>query len=123
MFCAQEKLRLFAPFFVVRSRATGKCNMHVDYDPDAGNNGLTFMAPIGSFTPDISNEEGQFQLLYEEAPPDQLPSADCGDDPEKPAAVVKRINYSYGKAVIFGSQFRHGSEPGAALDEPHVWLW
>ena len=96
----------------------------------------TLMAPLKQYSrPEASNAD-QVQLLYEEAEPARGEAEDCTGEAEGDARAtrkskgagggrIRRQEYAFGKAVVFGAGFRHSTEPGSSTEpggEPHVFL-
>ena len=94
------------------------------------------MAPLKQYSrPEASNAD-QFQLLYEEAEPARGEAEACTGEAEGAASAasksigagggrIRRQEYAFGKAVVFGAGFRHSTEPGSSTEpgrEPHVFL-
>jgi hypothetical protein len=115
------KLRVYSAFFVVRTVCSSP-TFHTDWKEVVGTNALTLMTPLSNF-PIEESPNGTFQLLnrdfqstiryyYDEA----------GDDTD--TSGVRTYPYSKGKAIIFGSNFLHSTEPGRATssDRPNVYL-
>jgi len=92
--CGQ--LIMYSGFFVVRSH-TLKPYYHVDFSADVGLNAFTLMTPV-SPTGDAGN-----LLFHDKAGNEQV------------------YRYSCGKAVCFGGEFYHSTEPFES-EEPYVFL-
>ena len=97
-----RKLRMYSAFFVSRSWCETH-NWHTDYSKAVGTRALTLITPLRDY-----DESDSFQLSYH--------ADGRGDD-------VRRYTYQKGRAVVFGSQFVHSTEPGAGADgEVHAYL-
>ena len=90
-------------------------NFHVDYVAACGCNALT---PI---TLEDFDETEAFQLLYNEAS-EAMEAAEATE--AAGATTTRRYVYRRGKALVFGSGFRHSTEPGRSRDpsRPHAYL-
>ena len=110
-----ERLRMFSALYVVRTECRTS-SIHSDWAAAVGTSALTLITPLGECAVD---ENGGFQLAYER-----------GGDPrstrEGAANGVELSSYEYkpGKAIVFGADFRHSTEPGraATTDKPHAFL-
>ena len=90
------ELIMYSGFFVVRSHTTNPY-YHIDYSAAVGLNAFTLMTPV--------TQTGEFgNLLYHDANGEEQ--------------VYK---YSRGKAVCFGGDFYHSTEPFES-PEPYVFL-
>jgi len=131
----RDRLRMFSASYVVRSRCETP-NFHYDYISAVGARALTLMAPLKQYSrPEASNAD-LFQLLYEEAEPASGEAEACTGEAEGDAWAtrkskgagggrIRRQEYAFGKAVVFGAGFRHSTEPGSSTEpggEPHVFL-
>ena len=56
--------------------------------------------------------------------PEAIDAAGFGHEPYAPRAATRRYEYAFGKALVFGSGFRHSTEPGraAAGTSLHAYL-
>ena len=56
--------------------------------------------------------------------PEAIEAAGFGHEPFVPRGATRRYEYARGKAIVFGSGFRHSTEPGraAAGASPHAYL-
>jgi len=100
-----RNLQLYSSFFVVRTWCKSH-NFHQDYKPPVGTDALTLITPLRDFT-----EKDSFQLTYRarDATSDRLWDS--------------RYEYRKGKAIVFGSQFEHSTEPGEGHNgECHAFL-
>jgi len=132
--CA-EGVRLYSAFYVVRSFCL-EPDLHVDWPDGAGTNAFTLLTPLE----DYSSSEG-FHLLYEDNCKDNYED-NCEDSSEDNCednyednyedssagaasseatgqpAQLRQYRYSEGEAIVFGSRFRHSTEPGRAASGP-----
>ena len=118
-------LRLFSAFFVVRTRC-GSPTFHTDWKEVVGTNALTLMTPLSNF-PIAEDARGRFQLLYRNyASTLRFYYDELGEQQQQidPADGVCTYPYCKGRAIVFGSNFLHSTEPGhaASPDEPSVYL-
>eukprot|EP00927_Polykrikos_kofoidii_P039231 TRINITY_DN33661_c0_g1_i1.p1 TRINITY_DN33661_c0_g1~~TRINITY_DN33661_c0_g1_i1.p1 ORF type:complete len:484 (-),score=62.68 TRINITY_DN33661_c0_g1_i1:31-1482(-) len=84
-----NNLRVYIPSFVVRA-AVRETYFHLDWPPEGGSNGLTFMTPLF----DMSNVTSECNLMYRGEQDDEH--------------VYK---YNHGKGVLFGGSLYHSSQP------------
>lgn len=106
-------LQMYSAFFVVRSRCDAP-NFHVDYASGVGVNALTLITPMRPYPTPASG----FHLLYEQV---AEPNTAQGED--GPDGLIRRYEYVYGKAIVFGAGFKHSTEPGRSHgDEPQSYL-
>ena len=119
---------------VVRSRCSAH-NWHTDYKRSVGTDALTLITPLCDF-----DETATFQLAYRPSPrPGEHAYVQVvekqGDQAEEQGAgsrehgthagerPVRRYEYTKGRAVVFGSQFEHSTEPGEGRDaQCHAYL-
>ena len=114
-----QGLQLYSAFFVVRSWCSGH-NWHTDYKAPVNTDALTLITPLRDF-----REIATFQLAYRaqdnpEGPgtADSTPTRQEGGDDD-----VRRYVYKKGRAVVFGSDFLHSTEPGQGHgSEVHAYL-
>ena len=128
-------VRLYSAFYVVRSFCL-EPDLHVDWPDGAGTNAFTLLTPLE----DYSSSEG-FHLLYEDNCKDNYED-NCEDSSEDNCednyednyedssagaasseatgqpAQLRQYRYSEGEAIVFGSRFRHSTEPGRAASGP-----
>ena len=126
-------------------------NFHYDYIDGVDARALTLIAPLKQYQrpqqalpPTSDSADGSFQLIYEEATPDggDAGATDRGEASAEeeeehamqmletaqacgPRRRIRRHDYQFGKAVVFGAGFRHSTEPGGSMEpdgEPHVYL-
>jgi len=96
-------LQLYSAFFVARTWCRSH-NYHHDYKPPVGTDALTLITPLRDY-----KETDSFQLNYR------------AHDVSRERRWDARYVYKRGKAIVFGSQFEHSTEPGEGK-EPHAYL-
>lgn len=100
-----RRLQLYSSFFVARTWCRSH-NFHFDYKPPVGCDALTLITPLRDY-----EETDSFQMTYR------------ARDPSGERCWDERYEYKLGKALVFGSQFEHSTEPGRGQDgEPHAFL-
>ena len=76
-------------------------------------NALTLITPMRQYPTPASG----FHLLYEQV---AEPNTAQGED--GPDGLIRRYEYVYGKAIVFGAGFKHSTEPGRSHgDEPQSY--
>ena len=104
-----RQLRLYNAFFVSRSWCDAH-NFHTDYFEDVGTDALTLITPLRDF-----KERDSFQLTY------MRENRTAAQDSFEPQ--IDRYMYKKGRAIVFGSQFLHSTEPGRGhKGEVHAYL-
>jgi len=114
-----EGLQLYSAFFVVRSWCSAH-NWHTDYKPPVKTDALTFITPLRDY-----RENASFQLVYRahSEPPGLSNACTVPMTNVRGNDHVRRYVYKKGRAVVFGSDFVHSTEPGQGYDgEVHAYL-
>jgi hypothetical protein len=111
-----SSLRMFAAFYVVRSKCKDH-NWHCDFKPPTFPALMTLITPLADYP-----QTKSFNLEYmSHGPP--APSETSVEAAMRRKRAKRRYEYKKGKAIVFGAEFLHSTEPGATLGpEPHAYL-
>lgn len=111
-----SSLRMFGAFYVVRSKCKDY-NWHCDFKPPTFPALLTLITPLADYP-----QKNSFNLEYMSHEP-PWPSETSVEPAMRRSRAKRRYQYTKGKAICFGAEFLHSTEPGAALhNEPHAYL-
>jgi len=116
------EVNLISAFYVVRSKCD-HTNYHRDWVTDVGTEAFTLITPLHDYKINYSSED-QFQLSYCACKTHAAPGEEMKQELEL-HGHWRRYEYRSGKAIVFASQFLHGTETGKSIEPagaPHVYL-